>query len=363
MRTGRPATAVQRFSGAPGVIVVKSDTVRTRALTILLAVVVSGPAAASAVGAATPGEPAFAAVPSRPGAARGVPIAGTSCRTFPAGNYWHADVRALPVHRRSRVWLSHMSAGENLHPDFGPSYGAGPDYGMPVTVVSGAHRRVPVHFMYASESDRVRYPFGAGTLIEGGRDSDGDRHAIVVDKSRCRLYETWATRKERDGWHAGSGATWSLTSNRLRPDGWTSADAAGLPILPGLLRWNEVRNGYVDHAIRFTTDVTGRHHLWPARHDAGSRDSLDYPPMGARFRLRRSFSTAGFGSHARTVIAAMKRHGLVLADNGSPWYFQGERSPGWPDRMIADLKRIPASAFVAVDTSGLRVSQDSAAAR
>jgi hypothetical protein len=185
----------------------------------------------------------------------------------------------------------------------------------------------------------------------------------VVDRSRCRLYETWSTREQGGRWSAGSGATWSLTSNALRPDGWTSADAAGLPILPGLLRWNEVRNGYVDHAIRFTTDVTSRHHVWPARHDAGATDSLAYPPMGARFRLRRSFSAAGFGPQAKVVVAAMKRYGLVLADNGSPWFFQGERNAAWPDRVVSDLERIPASAFVAVDTRGLRVSGSSARVR
>ena len=342
---------------------VKSDTVRTRVLTLLLAVTIAGTATTTAGGARAAEDRAYVTTRVGAGAATGAPVAGTACRVLPANNYWHADVRDLPVHRRSRVWLSHMSTHVNLHPDFGSSYDAGPDYGLPVTVVTGSHRRVPVDFLYADESDRVRYPLGPDTLIEGGRASDGDRHAIVVDKSRCRLYETWSTRNARDGWHAGSGATWSLTSNDLRPDGWTSADAAGLPILPGLLRWNEVRSGHVDHAIRFTTDVTSRHHIWPARHDAGSRDSLDYPPMGARFRLRRSFSAARLGTHAQTVVAAMKRHGLVLADNGSPWYFQGERSAHWPDRMIADLKRIPASAFVAVDTSGLRVSRDSAATR
>ena len=290
-------------------------------------------------------------------------IAGTACRAFPANNYWHADISRLPRHPRSAAWLSHMSTGRDLHPDFGPSYGDGPDYGMPVTVVSGSHPKVAVSFGYASESDRVRYPFGRDTRIEGGRDSDGDRHAIVVDKARCRLYETWATRERSGRWYAGSGATWSLTSNALRPDEWTSADAAGLPILPGLLRWNEVRNGRVDHAVRFTTDVTSRHHIWPARHDAGSRDSWSYPPMGARFRLRASYSPTGFGPRAKVVVTAMKRHGLVLADNGSPWFFQGERNANWPDRMIAELKRIPASAFVAVDTSRLKASQDSARVR
>ncbi|MBB6625721.1 hypothetical protein H5V45_00170 [Nocardioides sp. KIGAM211] len=289
------------------------------------------------------------------------PVAHTSCRVFPADNYWHADVSALPRHPRSRQWLRHMSPEVALHPDFGPSYGDGPGYGIPVTVVRPGHRRVRVRFDYADESDRVRYPLGRDTRIEGGRGSGGDRHAIVVDRGACRLYETYATRATASGWRAGSGAVWSLDSNDLRPDGWTSADAAGLPILPGLLRWNEVRARHVDHAIRFTTDVTSRHHLWPARHDAGSRDSLAYPPMGARFRLRAGFRPEGFSAGARAVVAAMKTYGLVLADNGSPWFFQGERNAHWPTRLVEDLKRIPASAFVAVDTSGLQVSADSAA--
>ena len=310
-------------------------------------------------GAALVATPAPAAAP--PAGPR--PVAGTGCSAFPRDNWWHADVRGLPVHARSRAWLSHMSTDADLHPDFGPSYGAGPDYGIPVTVVGESHRRVRVRFDYASESDGVRYPLGADTRIEGGRGSAGDKHAIVVDRDACRLYETWNTRVRGGRWVAGSGAVWSLRSNRLRPDGWTSADAAGLPILPGLLRWNEVRTGRVDHAIRFTTDVTGRHHLWPARHDAGSRESRAYPPMGARFRMRTGFSTRGFSPYAVTVIRAMKRYGLVLADNGSPWYFQGEQNARWPARLVEELKEIPASAFVAVDTSSLKVSDDSARVR
>jgi len=282
------------------------------------------------------------------------PVAGTGCHVFPASSWWHAKVTKLPVDTRSRAWLSHMSTSVRLHPDFGPSYGDGPDYGMPVTVVAGSHPKVHVAFDYADESDHVGYPFGTDTRIEGGRASTGDRHAIVVDKSTCRLYETWATRESGGRWKAGSGATWSLKSNALRPDGWTSADAAGLPILPGLLRWNEVDAGFVDHAIRFTADVTSRHHLWPARHDAGATDSWSYPPMGARFRLKASYDASHLGPRARTVVRAMETYGLVLADNGSPWFFQGERNAHWPDRMIADLKTIPASAFVAVDTASLR---------
>jgi hypothetical protein len=297
------------------------------------------------------------------GAASAAPVAGTDCATFPKDNFWRADVRELPVHPRSRRWLSHMSTDRDLHPDFGPSYGDGPDYGIPVTVVDSGHPRVRVRFDYAAESDHVGYPFGPGTRIEGGRGSSGDRHAVVVDRTTCRLYETWNTRVVDGRWVAGSGATWKLTSNKLRPDTWTSADAAGLPILPGLLRYREVKARKVNHAIRFTTDVTSRHHIWPARHDAGAQDSRDYPPMGARFRLRASWQPRGLGAAARSVVKAMKTYGLVLADNGSPWYFQGERHARWSDPLISDLKQIPASAFVAVDTSSLRVSRDSAAVR
>lgn len=288
------------------------------------------------------------------------PVAGTRCSEFPADNWWRADISDLPVHDRSRQWLSQMSTGVDLHPDFGPSFGDGPNYGIPITVVKPSHRKMKVRFDYASESDRVRYPLGPDTRIEGGRGSSGDKHAIVVDRGACKLYETWNSRLRRGHWVAGSGAVWSLRSNALRPDGWTSADAAGLPILPGLLRWNEFKAGNVDHAIRFTTDVTSKHYLWPARHHAGSQSSLRYPPMGARFRLRSGFSTEGFSAYARTVIEAMQTYGLVLADNGSPWYFQGEQNARWPSSLIAELKEIPASAFVAVGTSSLQVSPNSA---
>ena len=267
------------------------------------------------------------------------------------------------MHGRSSQWLSHMSTDRDLHPDFGPSYGDGPNYGIPVTVVDGSHAKVRVRFDYASESDKVRYPLGDDTRIEGGRNSGGDMHAIVVDRSTCTLYETWNTRVSGTTWTAGSGAVWSLRSNDLRPDGWTSADAAGLPILPGLLRWKEVKNGTVDHAIRFTTDATSDGYLWPARHQAGSTSDKAYPPMGARFRLKASFPLSGFSAKARVVLKAMKTYGLVLADNGSPWYFQGEQNQHWPSAFVEDLKRIPASAFEAVDSSSLMVDPDSAEVR
>ena len=284
------------------------------------------------------------------------------CLVFPADNYWNAPVDDLPVHPRSDQWLRNMSPSSRLHPDFGPSFGEAPvPYGIPITVVDADHARVQVQFQYASESDRVGYPLGSDTRIEGGPGAGGDRHAIVVDKDACRLYETFATRFGDGHWLAGSGAVWSMSSNALRHRGWTSADAAGLPILPGLLRLREVVDaGLVEHAIRFTTDVTDRRHIWPARHDAGSVSNRAYPPMGARFRLSAGFSLDGYRADTRVVLQAMKTYGLVLADNGSPWYFQGESRKGWPTGMLDELKTIPANAFVAVRTDSMMVDPDSA---
>ena len=288
-------------------------------------------------------------------------IPGTACEAFPDDSWWHADVSGLPVHTRSAQWLARMSPGSRLHPDFGPSYGAqSVPYGIPITVVGAGHPTVNVRFTYASESDRLRYPLGRRTKVEGGQWQTGDRHTIVVRKSDCRLFETWATRRDGDRWQAGSGATWDLASNALRPDGWTSADAAGLPILPGLLRYEEVAAGSVDHAIRFTTNVTDQRYLWPARHQAGGVSDRAYPPMGARFRLKANYSIApGLRADTKAVLRAMKRYGLVLADNGSPWYFQGTADERWPEGLLDELKRIPASAFEAVDTSSLMISRDS----
>ncbi|MFL6182556.1 MAG: hypothetical protein ACJ73J_09620 [Actinomycetes bacterium] len=313
-------------------------------------------ATVATVGAAVP---ATGSATSEAGIYTARPVAG--CRVFPSNNYWNADISGLPKNRKSDAWIRHMSPRSELHPDFGRAYGDQPvPYGIPITVVGAAHRRVNVHFDYARESDRVRYPLGKDSKIEGGRRSDGDRHVIIVDKSKCRLYETWNTRKRNGHWTAGSGAVWSLKRNALRPDGWTSADAAGLPILPGLLRWSEVKRGKVDHAIRFTTDITDNRYVWPARHRAGAVNNRNYPPMGARFRLKASFDMSGYGKRARVVLRAMQKYGLVLADNGSPWYFQGEATNKWPSSLISDLKRVPARAFVAVDTSSLMVDPNSA---
>lgn len=272
------------------------------------------------------------------------------CPVFPADNYWNTPVTGLPVHPSSRSWLDAIGDAD-LHPDFG-----GPAYGIPITVTA-KKARTRVRFDYSDESDHVRYPLRAGTRIEQG----SDRHTVVIDRKRCRLYETWNTRRTPAGWRAGSGAVWNLRSNALRPAGWTSADAAGLPILPGLLRWAEVRSGRVDHAVRFTAPTTAPEYIWPARHQAG--DDPSSPPMGARFRLRADFDMTGFSQNARTVLTAMKEYGLVLADNGAAWYFQGATNPAWPESLLDELKTVPGDAFEAVDTSGLKVAADSGQAR
>jgi hypothetical protein len=288
-------------------------------------------------------------------------LPGTACPVFPDDSWWHADVSKLPVHPKSSAWLAHMSPISRLHPDFGPSFGAQPaPYGIPFTIVTNSHPTVTVKFDYASESDRIPYPLGSDTKVEGGQWTSGDRHTIVVNADTCRLYETWATRRPATGWAAGSGASWLLTSYALRPAGWTSADAAGLPILPGLLRFDEVQSRSIDHAIRFTTDVTDQHYLWPARHQAGAVADTSYPPMGARFRLKASYViSSSLRADTRTVLRAMKKYGLVLADNGSPWYFQGTADTRWSSPLLDELKTIPASAFEAVDTSSLMISRDS----
>ncbi len=336
---------------------------RRRTTTAVLVALAGGVVALSCATPAAPRDSEESAPEGGAEVAPRQPVAGTDCEAFPANNYWHADISSLPVHALSDEWLSQMSPTSKLHPDFGPSYGDGPNYGIPITVVDGDHPKVRVRFRYGDESDRVRYPLGADTRIEGGRNSDGDRHAIIVDRDRCKLYETWHTRKVDGRWKAGSGAVWLLGSNALREDGWTSADAAGLPILPGLLRWKEVRTDQIDHAIRFTTDETTDDYVWPARHEAGVSDCPSCPPMGARFRLKASYEPPGdFRPSAVSVVVAMKTYGLVLADNGSPWYFQGEQNGNWPEGLIEDLKRIPASAFEAVDTEidGFMVDPDSA---
>ena len=282
--------------------------------------------------------------------ANAAPVPGSSCEVFPASNIWNTRVDGLPVHQMSDTWLRSADANStDLHPDFGP-----PKYGLPFDVVGRHHRGVRVAFQYARESDRARYPFDARTPIERG----SDRHVLIVKRGSCKLYELFAARWNDGHPRAGSGAIFHLDSNALRPAGWTSADAAGLPIFAGLLRWDEVASGIIEHAIRFTVDCTTDDYVWPARHQAGVADP-DCPPMGARFRLKADFDLSGFSPKARTILLAMQRYGLMLADNGSNWYFQGTRDRHWRNGLLDQLKSVPASAFEAVDVSACMVDADS----
>jgi ell wall binding domain 2 (CWB2) len=288
---------------------------------------------------------------------------GASCPVFPSDNVWNADISQLPVNPHSSQWMASMNSSSTmLHPDFGSSGDPSAPYGIPYTVVNSSHAKVSVAFQYASESDAGPYPFGPDTPIEGGQNASGDRHAIMVDSSSCTLYELYDATYSSSGSTAGSGAIWSLGSDALRPAGWTSADAAGLPIFPGLLRPDEVASGSVTHAIRFTAAHTDASYLWPARHQAGTPNS-SLPPMGARFRLDPNYPISQFAADTQVVLRAMQHYGLILADNGSNWFFQGSASNNWDPTMIQQLKTIPASAFVAVDESSLMISSDSAATK
>jgi hypothetical protein len=284
------------------------------------------------------------------------PVPGAAgCYLFPDNNVWHADISKLPVNSHSAAWMASTGAttGRLLHPDFG-----GP-YGIPYTIVNGTHPKVPLTFDYADESNRVPYPLGSDTKIEEGSDA----HALVLDNSTCTLYETWDTSTNGRTWRAGSGAVYNLKSDALRPDGWTSADAAGLPILPGLLRYDEVESGHVDHAIRFTVSSSAAAHLWPARHDAGSGSINSVPPMGARFRLKANYPLTGLRPDTVAILTAMKKYGMIVADNGSNWFFQGATDSRWSNDMLDQLKRVPAGAFEAIDESRLEISASSGQAR
>jgi hypothetical protein len=253
------------------------------------------------------------------------------------------------------------SSTTDLHPDYGPGGGKSSPYGIPWQIVKPSQKLVKVTFLYASQSDKGPYPFSASTPIEGGPRSRGDRHAIMVNPSKCTLYELYDAHFHADNSStAGSGAIWNLNSNHLRPATWTSADAAGLPILPGLVNYDEVKSGAMDHAIRFTADCTQGSYLWPARHEAGVADRK-CPPMGTRFRLNASFTlpASECSAFCRTVITTMKTYGLILADNGSNWYFQGTTDSRWTYNQVDQLKAIPASEFVAVNEQCLEVSKNS----
>jgi hypothetical protein len=277
------------------------------------------------------------------------------CPILPQSNAFNQRVDRLPVAGNSATLVNSIGADSHFHADFGSgTYDGGP-IGIPYTVVRRTQKRVPVTFDYADESDRGPYPIPPRAPIEGGANVDGDRHVLVVDRDRCRLYELYDARPQAGGarWTAGSGAIFDLRSNRLRPAGWTSADAAGLPILPGLARYHEVADGSIDHALRFTARRTRRAYVRPARHFASDDADTALPPMGLRVRLKASTSLAGLGRQAKVVARALERYGALLADNGSPWYFSGAPDRRWDNDDLHTLDRLTGADFEVIDTSSL----------
>jgi hypothetical protein len=331
----------------------RREAVAVRIASSLIAVLLAG----CASGAPLPGRmtPVLAARAAAP-----VPTIG-GCQIFPApgpggpsGNdWWNTDISHYPVDPKSATYLRSMHAStEFLHPDFGQN----PTYGIPFEVVPADQKRVPVSFLYASSSNPGPYPIPPNAPIEGGTHSTGDRHVLILQQGVCKLYELWRAFPKDGGkrWQAGSGAVFDLGSNALRPNGWTSADAAGLPILPALVKCSEVKAGAIDHALRVTFDRTQNGYIHPATHEAGQNDP-SYPPMGLRLRLKASYDLTKFNRTARIILTAMQHYGMFVADNGSDWYFQGEgtglrRHSCWNDNDLNALKSVPGSAFEVVHT-------------
>lgn len=268
-----------------------------------------------------------------------------ACPVFPADNPWNWDVRGLPVAPQSETYIASISAGghEYLHADFG---GAG-EYGIPYVVVTASDALVPITFTdYGDESDPGPYPIPQDAPVENG----SDRHVLAIDAENCMLYELYNAEFNGEGWNASSGAVFDLLSNRLRPMYWTSADAAGLPIFPGLARYDEVEAGQIRHALRFTASQTQRGFIPPATHYASTSDDPTLPPMGLRLRLRADFDLASFTGQARVVLEALQIYGMILADNGTSWYITGASDPGWNDEDLNQLKTVPGAAFEVVNT-------------
>ncbi|MGH7784597.1 MAG: hypothetical protein ACREO5_12240, partial [Candidatus Binatia bacterium] len=283
----------------------------------------------------------------------GIGASFNGARPFPSNSAWNMDISKYPVHPNSTNLIASIGTSTGLHPDFG-TFWQGEPIGFPYDVVAGNQPRVPMDFIWwADQSDAGPYPFPADAPVEGGSSSTGDRHVLVVDRDNWKLYETYSSYPQNGGtsWQAGNGAVWDLNSNKLRPVGWTSADAAGLPIFPGLVRRDEVVDqGEIRHALRFTANVSRKSYVYPATHQAGSTNSVNAPPMGLRVRLKASKNISGFSPHVQVILRAMKKYGMILADNGSNWYVSGTNDPNWDDDELGALSQIKGSDFEVVDT-------------
>jgi hypothetical protein len=304
--------------------------------------------------------------------ARGAGPTVGGCPVFPADNIWNARVDALPVDARSAQYVQSIGADDGLKADFGSGEWEGAPIGIPFVTAPAGQAMVPIRYVpfgddpdeYGDESDPGPYPVPGGAPIEGGPDSQGDRHVLVVQQGTCVLYELYKAVPQPDGsWNVVSSARYDLRGNALRPDGWTSADAAGLPIFPGLVRYEEVAAGAIDHALRFTVPQTRRDYVWPARHFASRVDDENLPPMGQRFRLKASVDISRFSPANQVILRALKTYGMILADNGSPWYVSGAPNASWDNDALNDeLKQIKGSDFEAVDVSSLMRDPNSAQA-
>lgn len=287
-----------------------------------------------------------------------------SCAVFPPDHIWNVPVDMLPVHPDSDAYVQAIGETATPHADFGAGLWDGAPIGIPYVVVGGDQIPVTVLFDYADESDPGPYPIPTGAPIEGGPDSSGDRHVLVVDEAMCILYELYAAYPQADGhWQAGSGAVFDLNSYALRPAMWTSADAAGLPILPGLVRYEEVATGRIDHALRFTAPQTRQAYVWPARHFASRITSPGVPAMGQRFRLKADVDISDFSTEVQIILRAMQRYGIILADNGSPWFISGAPDDRWDNDKLRELGRLRGADFEAVEIGSLMVEPDSGQAR
>ena len=286
-------------------------------------------------------------IPGTPGLGAGASLGGRL--PFPSDNPWNQDITNEPVDANSATLIGRCGSG-NLHPDFGTVWNGAPN-GIPYIVVSGNQARVPISFDYDDESDAGPYPVPAQAPIEGGPQSNGDRHVLIVDRDNWKLYELFAAYPQSGGqsWRAGSGAIFDLNTNTLRPAGWTSADAAGLPVFPGLVRYDEVvEQKEIRHALRFTCSATRRAYVAPARHYASSRTDANYPPMGMRVRLHADYDITGFPPDVQVILRALKRYGMFLADNGSSWYISGVPDARWSDEDLSAIKRVPSTVFQVV---------------
>jgi hypothetical protein len=336
--------------GADGVPVSFGSATTVAPASAAAAATTSGAAAATLPGRATlpPSAGAGSATAVTPAAGLG-PGAALGRRLFPASNAWNTRVDAAPLDPASATLIASIGAGGHLHPDFGANLDGAP-FGIPYVVVAGTQARVPVTFEYADESDPGPYPLPPDAPVEGGAASRDDRHVIVVDRDHQKLYELYDAHPLDGGrrWRAGAGAVFDLRTGAPRPAGWTSADAAGLPILAGLVRYDEVSAGHIDHALRFNVSRTRRAYVAPARHYASSDPSPALPPMGARLRLKASFDVSRFPPQARVVLVALQRYGMIVADNGGDWFLSGTPDRRWSDDQLNTLKSVPGSAFEVV---------------